>query len=51
MSEKPKIGPHEQQLRDLREAKVARAGLKSGKLKVKGIGGKLVTLKASKRAK
>ncbi|HEV8503667.1 MAG TPA: hypothetical protein VGR63_19000 [Casimicrobiaceae bacterium] len=51
MSEKAKIGPHEQQLRNLREAQAARAGLKSGKLKVKGVGGKLVTIKASKRGK
>ena len=45
-----KIGPHEQQLRDMREAKAMRAS-KSVKLKAKGIGAKIVSIKASKRAK
>jgi hypothetical protein len=51
MVETKKIGPHEQQIRALREAKAARAGLKSGKLKVKAVGTKLVAVKASRRAK
>ena len=50
MSEKAKIGPREQQLRDMREAKAIRAS-KSVKLKAKGIGSKIVSIKASKRAK
>ena len=50
MNEKSKIGPHEQQLRDLREAKVERLS-KSAKIKAKGIGSKVVSIKASKRAK
>ena len=52
MSEK-KIGPREQQLRDMREANAAKAILasKSAKLKAKGIGNKVVSLKASKRGK
>lgn len=45
-----KIGPREQQLRDMREAKAMRAS-KSVKLKAKGIGNKVVSIKASKRAK
>ena len=49
MSER-KIGPHEQQLRNLREAKVLQAS-KSAKIKAKGIGNKVVSLKASKRGK
>lgn len=50
MTEKAKIGPHEQQLRNLREAKAERLS-KSVKLKAKGIGAKVVSIKASKRGK
>ena len=50
MSESKKIGPHEQQLRNLREAKVERLS-KSAKIKAKGIGAKVVSLKATKRGK
>ena len=48
-----KIGPREQQLRDMREAKAAKAVLvsKSVKIKAKGIGNKVVSFKASKRGK
>ncbi len=45
-----KIGPREQQLRDMREAK-AELLSRSVKLKAKGIGNKVVSLKASKRGK
>lgn len=52
MSER-KIGPREQQLRDMREANAAKAILasRSVKVKAKGIGNKVVSLKASKRGR
>ena len=53
MNEKSKIGPHEQQLRAMREAKAAKVILasKSAKVKAKAIGNKVVSLKASRRGK